>query len=75
MADKTKQTGPGSVNNILLSEKYPDDRETLAVLREYTRALPGIKMKDAMKNFLLRMMPGATRKLRKSGTLVAGESS
>jgi len=62
-----------SIKNLLFCDKYPDDREVLARINELATAAPGIKPKDAVKNFLLRTLPQEIKRLREtSGQLLGG---
>lgn len=61
-----KQPMPNTIKNILLSAKYPDDREVIGLINEHARTMPGIKPKDALKNFLLRRLPLEIAKLREA---------
>ena len=64
-----------TIKNLLFCDKYPDDREVMARINELAHAVPGIKPKDAVKNFLLRTLPQEIRRLRDSGgRLIGGES-
>ncbi|MHC4326392.1 MAG: hypothetical protein ACYSUX_19145 [Planctomycetota bacterium] len=64
-----------TVNNLLFSARNPDDREVLAQVNELATSTPGIKPKAALKNFLLRCLPGEIKRLRESGGSILGRAS
>lgn len=72
---KEDQTMPGSIKNLLLTDKTPDDRPVIKLINELVSLLPGVESKSAFRNFLLRTLPGENRRLRGNGGQLPGEQS
>lgn len=71
--EKTKVSKP--IQNLMLTSKIPDDRDVLQKINELASVVPGIKPKDALKNFLLRNLPAEIQRLRvNGGQLIGGQS-
>jgi len=69
MAKNETTEVPGSIKNLLLTDKTPDDIPVLRLINELAGLMPGVRPKDALKNFLLRKLPAENQKLRSSGQL------
>ena len=70
--DKKEQATPGSVKNLLLTDKTPDDRPVIKLINELVSLLPGVEPKSAFRNFILRTLPEENQRLRGNGGQFAG---
>lgn len=70
---ETEDTGrmAGSVKNLLLTDNSVEDRAIIKKINQLAELMPGIRTKDAFRNFLLRALPTEIDRLRKSGGQVA----
>ena len=70
--NEKKPKMPGSIKNLLLTDRTPDDIPVLRLINELAGLVPGVKPKDALKNYLLRTLPAENRRLRANGGQLAG---
>lgn len=70
--DKKTEEMPGSIKNLLLTDKTPDDRPVLKLINELVSLLPGMEAKSAYRNFLLRVLPKENQRLRTNGGQLPG---
>lgn len=70
--EKTKVSKP--IQNLMLTSKIPDDRQVLQLINELASVIPGVKAKDAFKNWALRSLPAEIQRLRGNGGQLIGQS-
>ena len=71
--EKVKVSKP--IQNLMLTSKIPDDRPLLQLINELASVVPGVKGKNAFKNFCLRNLPAEIKRLRDNGGQLAGVQS
>jgi hypothetical protein len=67
--ERTKVAKP--IQNLMITSKIPDDRDVLQKINELASVIPGLRAKDALKNFLLRSLPAEIERLRSNGGQLA----
>jgi hypothetical protein len=72
MVTEENKAMPGSIKNLLLTDKTPDDVPVLRLINELAGLVPGVRPKDALKNYLLSTLPSHNKKLRDYGSQLAG---
>jgi len=73
--EKKDQAMPGSIKNLLLTDKTPDDIPVLRLINELAGLVQGVRAKDALKNYLLRTLPAENERLRGNGGQLMGRAS
>jgi hypothetical protein len=71
MALRKKAQVSKPIQNLMLTSKVPDDRPVLQKINELASVVPGVRAKDALKNFLLRTLPTEIERLRNNGGQLA----
>ncbi|HUS74331.1 MAG TPA: hypothetical protein VMY06_14830 [Sedimentisphaerales bacterium] len=73
MSKDKKRTMPKQIQNLMLTEKIPDDRPVLRLINELASVMPGIGPKSAFKNWVLRNLPTEINRLRGNGGQLLGQ--
>ena len=65
MITQKEEKMPKPIQNLLFSNKYPDDRELLAEAIAYSNEIPGATLTTNLRILLLRILPEERIKLQR----------